>query len=93
MEPAARVGLAGGEERGTWLLEHNRASGRAFAFGAVLTNEAAGAMGSIRFDRALNGATLADDPCPSLPAWVDTLAEKETLTWRGGGGVWSLVWR
>jgi hypothetical protein len=31
--------LCGGEEKGTWLLEHGLASDRTFAFAAVLSNE------------------------------------------------------
>src|SRR3954463_4066876 len=36
LETASRVAVAGGEERGTWLLEHGVASARAFAFAFVL---------------------------------------------------------
>lgn len=57
LEPAARVVLAGGEERGTWLLEQKMASARAFAFGAVLTTDAASAIGRIAFDRQAPGGT------------------------------------
>ena len=31
IEPAPRVALVGGEERGTWMLEHNMASTKSFA--------------------------------------------------------------
>ena len=36
IEPALRVALVGGEERGTWMLEHHMASSRSIAFGAIL---------------------------------------------------------
>jgi hypothetical protein len=39
LSPAARVLICGGEERGTWLLEHGVASERAFAFALALTRE------------------------------------------------------
>jgi hypothetical protein len=49
--PAPRVLLCGGEERGSWLLEHGLASDRTFAFAASLTRE--------RGPRALGAARLA----------------------------------
>ncbi len=52
METAPRVVLVGGEERGTWLLEQNMASEQPFAFGLVLSTEAAGSKGHIRFGKA-----------------------------------------
>src|SRR3954468_7854380 len=44
LEPAPRVLLVGGEERGTWLLEQGQASERAFALGAELTANPADAI-------------------------------------------------
>lgn len=40
LAPAARVLVCGGEERGTWLLEHGVASDRAFAFAFALARDA-----------------------------------------------------
>ena len=39
LSDAPRVLLCGGEERGTWLLEQNRASSRAFAFALALSRD------------------------------------------------------
>lgn len=48
LAPSPRVILCGGEERGTWLLEHGVASDRAFAFALVLGNDSTGALGRVR---------------------------------------------
>lgn len=89
LEPAARVVLLGGEERGSWLLEQGYASDRAFAFALVLTREASGAVGRVAF-AAQPGA--ADQPCPALAAWTEALAAKQSLTWHAAGGEWSITW-
>ena len=86
IEPAARVAVAGGEERGSWLLEHNVASARAFAFALVLTRERASAVGRIAF---LPDAP-ADDACPTLEYFTEALAARRTLHWHGAGGAWTL---
>jgi hypothetical protein len=88
LEPAARVVCAGGEERGTWLLEHGMASAQAFAFAAVFTRESAGAIGRI----ARQPGPADDDAGPSLPQWIDALAGRAPLRWNGGGGTWNLEW-
>jgi hypothetical protein len=88
-EPAARVVLAGGEERGTWLLEHNMASDRAFAFALMLTREPAGAHGRVGFRPAV-GAT--DEPPPTLDVFATALAERQSLHWLGAGGEWTVKW-
>jgi hypothetical protein len=93
LEPAVRVILAGGEERGTWLLEQNMASDRAFAFGALLTRESAGATGRISFAAAsADGSAPMDDPCPALDSFAEALAERRPLAWRSGAGHWKLDW-
>ncbi len=52
LSPAPRVILCGGEERGTWLLEHGLASSRTYAFAACLRRDAgAGAVGRVRLIR------------------------------------------
>jgi hypothetical protein len=88
LEPAERVVLVGGEERGTWLLENGAASDRTFAFGALLTRERAGAKAKI--SRA-SGGVEADTACPTLAEFADALAESRALSWRGGGE-WRLEW-
>lgn len=48
-----RVLLCGGEESGTWLLEHGLASERTFAFAAALTLEpGAGSLGRVRLSQS-----------------------------------------
>ena len=89
LEPAPRVALAGGEERGSWLLEHRMASDRSFAFAAVLTREAAGAAGRIAF----TPGSSTDDACPTLGHFTTALAGRQPLQWSGAGGTWSLDWR
>jgi hypothetical protein len=89
LETAPRVVLAGGEERGTWLLEQNLASDRAFAFAAALTAEAQDAAARVAFAPG----SAAEATCPSLAQWTEALAERQPLRWNGGGGTWSLEWR
>jgi hypothetical protein len=89
LEPAPRVVLAGGEEKGTWLLEQKIASERAFAFGLVLSREATGAIGRVAFEI---GVGLKDEASPALGVFVDALAERCPLAWRGAGGGWKLEW-
>ena len=68
LSPAAIVILCGGEERGTWLLEHGLASERTFAFAAALTLERApGAVGVVRLSPSEGPGILG------LPAWFDLL--------------------
>ena len=89
LESAPRVALAGGEERGSWLLEHRMASDRSFAFAAVLTREAAGAAGRVAFTPGAE----TDSACPTLENFTTALAGRQPLRWSGGGGTWSLDWR
>jgi hypothetical protein len=44
LDPAPRVLLCGGEERGTWLLEQSVASDRTFGFTLALSRDPAGAL-------------------------------------------------
>jgi hypothetical protein len=88
LEPAARVALVGGEERGTWMLEHQVASARAFAFAAVLTPEPVGAAGRVAF----TPDEPADETCPTLEDFTAALAVRRPLLWHGAGGTWSLEW-
>lgn len=88
LEPAPRVALAGGEERGTWLLEHHTASARAFAFALVLTRDPAGALGRVSF----SPRSEADEAGPTLGNFAESLASRRPLRWHGGGGTWQLAW-
>jgi len=94
LEPANRVILAGGEERGTWLLEHRLASDRAFAFALLLDHETEGALGSVSLDVPAIGVAAAEPgPAPTLPEWVDALAAHRDVRWQGIDGTWSIEWR
>ena len=107
LEPAARVALVGGEERGTWMLDHGMAAARPFAFAVVLTRESAGAVGRVAFAPGSSGTGIlpvglvnhgqdaratADEPCPALENFAAALAERRALSWRGAGGAWTLEW-
>jgi hypothetical protein len=71
LSPAPRSLLCGGEEKGTWLLEHGLASDRTFAFAAALTREAQGpAVGALRLTRHQGGGSLG------LPALFDLLHKR-----------------
>jgi hypothetical protein len=62
LAPAARALLCGGEERGTWLLEHGLASDRTFAFAAALTAQPGpGTLGRLRLIQAEGRGSL-DSP-------------------------------
>ncbi len=92
LEPAPRVVVVGGEERGTWMLEQQMASARAFAFAFALTRDPANAVGRISFSPASASSTpLVEDPCPTLEAFTEALAERQALQWSSGGS-WSIRW-
>lgn len=88
LEPAARVIVTGGEERGTWMLEQHMAAARPFAFALALGRAATGAIGRIEF---VPGAAAAG-PCPTLEALADALSDRRPLGWPGVGGAWTLAW-
>ena len=88
LEPAARVALVGGEERGTWLGEQHLASPRSFAFAAILTREPAGAFGRVTF----TPGSSVDEVCPALEKFALALAERHSLHWSGAGGQWAIAW-
>ena len=88
LEPAPRVALVGGEERGTWLLDHHLASASPFAFAAMLTREAAGATGRVSF----MSESRPDEPGPTLEDFARALADRSPLHWHGAGGTWRLAW-
>jgi hypothetical protein len=90
IDPADRVVLVGGEERGTWLLDHGVASDRAFAFALSLETRAEGAIGRVTLAPATDDA--APGVAPSLPAFVEALAARRDLRWRGAAGGFTLAW-
>lgn len=89
LEPAHTVALVGGEERGTWMLDHGLASARSYAFAAILTHEPAGAAGRLAF----TPGPAADEPGPTLEQFTASLTDYQPLRWSGAGGTWSLAWR
>jgi hypothetical protein len=89
LETADRVLFLGGEEKGTWLLEHHLASERAFAFALELTREPAGAAGRIELEP---DAPPAAPAVPMLAELADALAERRALAWTGCHGAWTLAW-
>jgi hypothetical protein len=88
LEPAPRVAVAGGEERGTWMFELGMAAARPFAFALVLTRESAGSVGRIGF----SPGAQTDEACPGLEDFAHALAERRPLGWCGAGGAWILEW-
>jgi hypothetical protein len=88
LDSAERVVLLGGEERGTWMLEHDMAAPRPFAFAAEFRRETAGALARVNF---VPGAA-EQDAAPALETFAAALAERTPLTWRGAGGTWTLAW-
>lgn len=88
LEPAPRVAVVGGEERGTWMLEQGMAAARPFAFALVLTPERAEAVARVAF----RPTPAADEACPSLEAFAMALTERRSLGWCGGGNAWVLEW-
>lgn len=67
LSPAPSVLLCGGEERGTWLLEHGLASSRTFAFAARVAKSPDEALARFRLAPAAGEGSLA------LAAWFDLL--------------------
>jgi hypothetical protein len=88
VEPAPRVALVGGEERGSWLVEFNVASALSFAFAAVLTREPTGAQGRVAF----TPGDPVEEPCPTLEAFTRALGARGRMEWRGAGGSWVVSW-
>lgn len=78
LEPAERVVVLGGEERGSWMLEHGMASDRSFGFGLVLSRDAAGAIGRVTLHRASGAAPTA---APELIAFAEALAARRAVRW------------
>ena len=90
IDPARQVVLLGGEERGTWMLDHGMASDRAFAFALNLKTEPDGAIGRVTY--APDGTDQETGPCPTLPEFAEALAGRCEMRWRGAGGGFTLQW-
>lgn len=88
LEPAPRVVLLGGEETGTWLVEHDMASDRSFAFAMILTRSPAGAAARVAF----MPREAVEETCPTLEAFTQALTGRRALQWHGSGGAWTLTW-
>jgi hypothetical protein len=89
LETAPQVALAGGEERGTWMLERGIAAARPFAFAAVCRRDEGGAIGRV----ACAPSPAADGAVPDLEEFARALADRRPLAWHGGGQAWTLEWR
>jgi hypothetical protein len=80
---APRALLCGGEERGTWLLDHKAASDRTFAFALALTPEASGAVARLSLERRPGGeGTL------TLGRLFDALHQRAPLACAPAPGLW-----
>ncbi len=88
IETSPRVALVGGEERGGWLLEHQMASARSFAFAVILTRNPVGATGRVAF----TPGPQSDEVIPTLEDFTLALAGRQPLHWHGSGGAWTLDW-
>jgi hypothetical protein len=89
LSPAHRSVLCGGEERGSWLLEHGLASDRTFAFAMALTaGESADALGRVRISRDEGDGRL------DLPSFFDLVnARKPFDAMIAPGWRLALEWR
>jgi hypothetical protein len=71
LSPSPRSVLCGGEEKGSWLMEHGLASVRTFAFAVALGRDApAAAAGRVRLSRERGDGSLG------LPAFFDLLNKR-----------------
>jgi hypothetical protein len=85
LSPSPRVIVCGGEERGTWLLEHGLASERTFAFALALARAPGAApLGRIRLEPRGGNGSLA------LSALFDALRGREGLDCQAAAG-WRLL--
>lgn len=90
LEPARKVVLVAGEERGTWMLDHGMAASRPFAAALVFGWEADDAIGRVQFRP---GGTAVVEGCPSLEEWVKQLQSRQSIEWQGTAGRWKIDWR
>jgi hypothetical protein len=87
LESAPRVIIVGGEERGTWMLEHGMAADRPFAFGLALTQDAVGALGAVTLAR---GVGEAPESCPTTLEFAQAMERRTPLSWRTAHGALSV---
>jgi hypothetical protein len=87
LDSAPRVIIVGGEERGTWMLEHGMAADRPFAFGLVLTPDPVGALGEVTLARS---AGEEPEPCPTTLEFAQAMERRTTLSWRTAHGALSV---
>ncbi|MDE3084510.1 MAG: hypothetical protein KGJ37_04715, partial [Verrucomicrobiota bacterium] len=73
--PTPRAILCGGEERGAWLLDHQVASGRSFAFALLLTSDATRAAGKISIEACEETSAYEI----LLPEFFDALRTRRAL--------------
>jgi hypothetical protein len=85
------VTVCGGEERGTWLLEQNKASPDAFGWAFALTRSPTSAIGTL---------SIEPDGDPTIPEPVDHAGFFGALETRSPleiprprGGIYRIVWR
>jgi hypothetical protein len=80
LAPSPRTLVCGGEERGTWLLEHGIASERTFAFAFSLQRESAGALAYLSLDFVESQSSASDaGNTLSLHDFYTALHERRTL--------------
>jgi hypothetical protein len=73
-----RTILCGGEERGTWLLEHGYASERTFSFALALSTQAEGAIGRLALAEETTASPSAGTSL-QLPDFFDLLHKRKPL--------------
>jgi len=85
-----RAILCGGEERGTWLLDHAAASARAFAFALALSATPEGALGRLSLTPVATNAA----PPFTLAGFFDLLNERRAFSAEVAPGfLLTLDWR
>jgi hypothetical protein len=76
LSPASRVLLCGGEERGTWLLDHHISSERTFAFALALSLSSDQALARISVESV---PTVSANATLTLPEFFDALVARRNL--------------
>jgi len=89
LSPSPRALLCGGEETGTWLLEHRLASERTFGFAAALSRQPGpGALGRVRLEPSQGEGSL------DLAGLFDLLHAKAGFDgWIAPGWRMTLTWQ
>lgn len=93
LSPAPRVFFAGGEERGTWLIEPFAASERTFAFALELSTQRDGALARVALSQTPAASPAGPDFTTAdglkLGAWFDLLHARQPFAGTVAPG-WSL---